>query len=75
MTIKKKKKKKRVLICKYLITRKVAFFSRASANFSAVRSVRPVLLRLRTSRRVLISRALNNLPCIKNYIIRYDYVS
>ncbi len=43
------------------MTRNVAFFSRASANASAVRSVRPVLLRLRTSRRVLISNALNNL--------------
>ena len=55
----------------YLRMRNVEFFSRASARISAVRSVRPVLLRLSTSRRVLASRALNSLNKLKgscNYL-------
>ena len=60
------------------MTRNVAFFSRASARVSAVRSVRPVLLRLSTSRRVLISSALNNLSGIdfrKKLIFVFFWVS
>ena len=44
-----------------LRTRKEAFFSRLCIIRSAVRSVRPVLLKLSTSKRVLISNALKSL--------------